>query len=317
MIYLTVRNTSGGNHGHQLKDLIWGITIAKVFGFEYVHTYYPYLEFFGLGFNEKEVNEINEEMNYLKFGGPFWGGINFENATKLFGSIENEYKDRDCLISIENALRIFPHQTVKWLQEGLIKRNVLENVLNETTEKFSLKHKNRKSSFDLTKINMAIHINRGQDYDKEKFPDHFANHYNVRYMFPMEYWENIVNLLKETFADKDYLIHIYTEQLNSEEIVKAFEGKDNVVLHIGANRAAGDNSLAHNIFFDFVSADLLVVSNSSFSAIASYFRNDKLTIYHPHAHLDDMPKDRFLATEENGNFDIEKLKNYFSSAKSR
>lgn len=87
---LTSRNTSGGFHGHQLKDLIGGYTIAKVFGFKYVHTYYPYLEFFGIGFGETLINDLDEEINYTRVGGPFWNGANFENSQKIFGNIKQD-----------------------------------------------------------------------------------------------------------------------------------------------------------------------------------------------------------------------------------
>lgn len=299
MIYLTVRNTSGGNHGHQLKDLIGGITIAKVFGFEYVHTYYPYLEFFGLGYGEKKVDELPEDLDYIKIGGPFWNGISSENLHKIFDPLIEKYPNRDCLISIENALRLFPFQAGS---------PILEEMIKDISQKFEKKNGNRPTYFDPEKINIAVHINRGQDYDKEKFPELFDQSTTVRFMFPISYWENIISQIKENLEPGTFLIHIYTEKLNSEEIIETFKDREYINLYIGDNRADGNNQQIHDIFYHFVKADLLVCSNSSFSTMATYFRDNKLTIYHPHDHLKNLPENYFIPTDSEGNFDTSRLK---------
>ena len=46
----TIEFNSGGNHGHQLKDALGGITIGHLFNLNYVHRPYPYLDFFGIGY---------------------------------------------------------------------------------------------------------------------------------------------------------------------------------------------------------------------------------------------------------------------------
>ena len=61
MIYLTMKN-GGGNHGHQLFDLVGTLTIAKVFGFKYVHTYSEYLNFSGIQLNEMSLSELNSDI---------------------------------------------------------------------------------------------------------------------------------------------------------------------------------------------------------------------------------------------------------------
>ena len=43
----TIEFTSGGNHGHQLKDALGGLTIRRLFNLNYVHTPYSYLDYFG------------------------------------------------------------------------------------------------------------------------------------------------------------------------------------------------------------------------------------------------------------------------------
>lgn len=294
-----------------MKDLLGGITIGKIFDFKYVHTCYPYLDFFALGQDELKICEINEEINYLRYGGPFWGGMSLVNAQNLFDDIAEKFKEKDCLVTFENALRIHPCQTIKWFNEGLIEKNIFKKILEETTRKFETKHYGRKTYFEPGCIHIAIHINRGADYDSVKYPEHFANHENVRYMFPLAYYKRIVDQISEKLGDKKHIFHIYTEKLNSEEIVKEFVGRENTILHIGENRGEGNNQLAHEIFYHFVKSDVLVTSNSSFSVMASYFRDKKITIYHPHAHLFGLPEDRFLATDPEGSFNSQVLTNLF------
>jgi hypothetical protein len=310
MVYLTVRNTSGGNHGHQLKDLIGGIAVARFFGFKYLHTYYPYLEFFGLGYGEDSVGTTPDDIDYIKLSGPFWNGISYENLIKVFEPIIEKYKENDVLVSIENALRLFPHQTIDWQRKGLVEKEILNEVITEISSKFRNKHREKETSFDKSKFNIAMHINRGQDYDQEKFPEHFSKHTNVRYMFPITYYQRIIEQLESSLSMKNYIIHIYTEEMNSEEIISTFQNNKNVELHIGKNRGDGDQKPAHSIFSDFVESDILIASNSSFSAMACYFRKNKFTIYHPHDHLDNLPIDDFIPTDESGNFDIKKLSDF-------
>lgn len=304
MVYATVRNTTGGGHGHQLKDLIGGFTICRLFDFKYYHSVYPYLDFFGVGLDSPTTAEIPEDVDFLRIGGPFWDGANWENMNEKFGWINKKYRESDVCISIENSMRVFPHQTIGWYRDGLISANVFEEVISMVTKNFLKKHAGRKPSFSDENVNVAIHIARGSSYDRKKYPEHFEKSSNVRYIFPLDYFENIMNQIRAQKLSKDLYFHIYTERLNSEEIVDRFSGQKDVVLHIGDNREEGNTSLCQNIFIDFIFSDILVTCNSSFSAMAAYFRDDKITIYHPHSHLFDLPEDRFLATDEDGNFDF-------------
>jgi hypothetical protein len=309
MIYLTVRNTSGGNHGHQLKDLIGGYTIAKVFGFTYAHTYYPYLEHFAVA-DKTHVEDLDPNIPHVRFSGPFWNGMRYEHARQLFGRLGQHDASADLLVSIENALRIFPCQTIQWHKQGLIKNNVFEDFYTELSDKYSQKHTDRGTPFDKDRVHIAAHINRGESYDRVKYPRHFTSDWNVRHMFDLSYFENIWDQLRGVLANKSAAcaIHIYTEQLNSEEIVERFSAREDITLHIGQNRNQGDDELARTIFHDFVTSDIFIPCNSSFSAMACYYRKGKPTIYHPHAHLFDLPETDFYPTDANGRFDVSRLR---------
>jgi hypothetical protein len=312
MVYCTVRNTTGGYHGHQLKDLIGGITISKIFNFDYYHSVYTYLEFFGIGNNKPTTQDIPENIDFLRIGGPFWGGANFENMNKKFGWITEKYRNEDVLISIENAMRVFPHQTIKWYREELIKRNIFDEIITELTNNFNIKHREDTASFNNEVINIAIDIARGSSADKDKYPGHYTDSKNVRYIFPVKYFETIIEQIRSIKTTANKIFHIYTEKLNSDEVVETFNNYEDIVLHIGENREVGNVKLIQQIFLDFVYSDILVTCNSSFSAVASYFRKGKATIYHPHYHLYDLPEDNFFATTEDGMLKLESLKKVLS-----
>jgi hypothetical protein len=313
MIYATVRNTTGGYHGHQLKDLIGGIAAIRVLGYKYYHSVYPYLEFFGLGFREPTTAEIPEDIDFTRIGGPSWNGVSFENLQKKFGHLENIYINSKFLVSIENAMRVFPCQTITWYKNGLIKDDVFNTLLTEISSKFEKKHKDRQTRYSKDKIHIAIHIARGSSFDKEKFPEHFTNSKNVRFMFSIDYFEEIINQIKKVKTTKPKQFHIYTEKLNSEEVVSRFSDKKDIKLHIGDNREIGNIKLIQDIFFHFVESDVLVTCNSSFSVMAAYFRSKKTTIYHPHHHLFDLPDENFIPTKQNGEFNSKILEKYLAS----
>jgi len=306
MIKLTVKNTSGGLHGHQLKDLLGGMAIAKVFGFNYVHTPYDYLEFFGIGFKENIVSKRDRFLTKkIKVRGPKWDGISYEEAKEIFEPIKQ--KNTNCLIVVENALRIHPCQTISWYEQGLISSNVFEEMTLSTTSKFAQKHKDRNITYDSNVINIAMHINRGQDYDPIRFPKHFTDSTNPRYIFPLSYYRNIYNQVVEALNGKPHKLHIYTEQLNSEEIVKEFQNDSNVEIHIGSNRMEKKDELIYDIFYHFVKSDILISCNSSFSSMPVYFRHNKPMVYHPHKHLYDLKGDNHFATDIEGNIDNDRL----------
>src|SRR5690606_22381182 len=148
---------------------------------------------------------LDENIDYLRYGGPYWGGINFENASKVFSSLGNRTKDT--LITIENALRIFPHQTIKWHRDGLINKNVFDEIYTDLSQKYSTKHASLNPTFDKDCINIAVHIGRGESYDKVKYPEHFESDWNVRYMFDLSYFERIFEQIRKILK-KEYRIHI-------------------------------------------------------------------------------------------------------------
>jgi hypothetical protein len=283
-MYLTLIHNSGGNHGHQLKEAFGALTIAKLFNFTYAHTPYDYLDWFALGDGEMKRGALGVVKEFRVEPIRRWSGFSLKEAKKLFGRFRG-----DNLVVLERVQIIHPFQTIKWHQEGLIKRNIFQEIVDETHRKFINRHGKRRMN------RVAMHISRGRDYERGKYRMH---HTSERYMFPIEYFVRIADQLK------DHELHIYTERLNSEEIVKTF--KNRAILHIGDNRDDRNYQQIYSIFYDFVMSDIFVGCNSSFSTVVAYFRKGKM-IYHPHVHLQNLPTDQYIPTDINGNFNTKLL----------
>jgi hypothetical protein len=305
----TIEYTSGGNHGHQLKDALGGLTIGRLFDLNYVHTPYGYLDYFGIGYNQPviEVKERDSKYkNIVRVEGPLWCGI--EDYDELLEYFEKALpkNDKDTLVVFENALRIHPFQTIPWFQEGKIERNVFSEIQEEISQNFNEQHSliipNLKSQ-----IEVAMHINRGMDYDREKFPQHFTSPFAVRYMFDMDYYENIILNIEKAYGVGNVHFSIYTEKQNAEDIIDRFDKRKHTDLLIGSDREDKNYTQIHSIFKSFVEADILVCSNSSFSVMCAYFRKGRKTVYHPHLQLRHLPAPNYVKTDDDGNLNIEIL----------
>jgi hypothetical protein len=305
----TIEFNSGGNHGHQLKDALGGLTIGYLLNLRYIHTPYPYLDFFGIGYKDPTLKKWRRIFKYTKvkrISGPFWNG--FDDYDSMIAFFKDELKDvtEKTLIVFDKALRVHPFQTIPWYKARNLEDNIFLKIQQQVTNNFTKLH-----SLNLTNsssyIDVVIHINRGVDYDINRYPQHFSKSTNVRYMFNLDYYENIMQQIELANSARNVSFRIYTEELNSAAITDRFINRKNTDILIGANRNKQDYSLIYSIFKSFVEADILVCSNSSFSVICAYFRKDQRTIYHPHDHLDYLPEPNYIQTKDNGDFDIQLL----------
>ena len=310
MGHFTITFDSRGNHGHKLNDYLGGRTIGMLYGLKFVHTRFPYLDFFGVGRNAPCLNPISKRLKYRNkqvVKGPIWHGIqDYQEFRDHFDPILLDSRKRTLFI-FHKALRVMPYQTIPWYNEGLIDLNVFEELRNEMSFNFQERHNLSSGKINKDKIRVAIHINRGSDYDREKYPKHFSDPNFPRYIFPMSYFENIIEQLEARYGKAAVHFEIYTETLNSDVIVNKFGSKDNVTVNLGPNREDRDYHAVHDIFLKFVQADILVSCNSNFSSMCTYFRKDKQTIYHPFSYLKHLPEPEYLATDLEGNFSTKLL----------
>jgi len=364
MIYLSMLN-GGGNHGHQLFDLIGTLTIARIFGFKYVHSYNEYLNFSGIQLDQMNIRDLPTDISrvmitgnkhlrhcYSNFGElvsleekDYPNIINFELANELlskrnwslndtyrfiencpvgvpsfefakniFEPIKEKYKDKDCFVVLDclrgSSVRILPHQAFSWYEQNLLQENFFDSIVGELASKFESRWSDKTSYFQDDRLNISVHIGRGRDYIRKfKKTDTSECHHQ----FSTEYWINLIGDIQDSLKGEKFCINIYTEQLNSEEIVEAFSNKPNIKFHIGENRGQCDYNKIHDIFYHFISSDIHVCSNSGFSTAPGFFRNKGVMIYHTHHTFYGLKNARgFIETNSDGNFNKKLLRSYFS-----
>jgi hypothetical protein len=294
----TINLNTNGNHGHQIKDWIGSYTIGLLLGLKYHHTYSKYLNFFlPKGYFENAASDLRKD-NCINIQGPLWDGI------RNYNEFQTQFKDVEINEShtyiFETALRVHPFQTIDWFQKNYINQNIFEIVCNDATNAFYFNKEKKQTDCNI--LNVCIHVNLHKNNGSSSNAP--------RFQFPVEYYLNIVKQLEVT-NEKELSFHIYAEKTNSHIVRKAFSDKK-FKLHIGPNRnfckRTQNFNKIHSIFKDFVDADILVCSNSSFSVIASYFRAldaNKITVYHPHDHLGNLGDYKnFIATDITGSFKI-------------
>ena len=82
-MYLSVLLDSGGHHGHRLKDLLGGLTVAKLFDFQYAHIPDQFMDFFAFGDDRPVCDEAEMPGYRISVKGPAWDGLALEEAKKL------------------------------------------------------------------------------------------------------------------------------------------------------------------------------------------------------------------------------------------
>ncbi len=154
-----------------------------------------------------------------------------------------------------------------------------------------IQHKYAQSSekpdlyFDPVKINVAIHIRRG-DVTQEDSKRYTSNR------FVLSITKGISSTLKD--LGKEPVFHIYS-QGDEEKFVGLVE--DGTVFHL--------NECPFTTFHHMVSADVLVMAKSSFSYSAALFSSG-IKIYLPFWHK---PLKDWIIVKENGSFNKKKFRN--------
>ena len=332
MNYIT-HEGGGGNHGHKLKNILSAYIMSQVYKLTYLHTPELITDCFGIGYGENFVPWLDSRKHTLKpphdtilkivYIGHFPYISSNHNAnwygdviTSDIQTILNSSQTSNTLFVLRNYL-YFPHTFYKSIELGLVlgecNYKALENIIEKLTFKYSQVNIRDTTQSKQNVVNIAIQINRGQDFDK---PSYHKSSRDMRYIFPLEYFSNIINqittLLKQ--KNKHSVFHIYTEQYNSEPIIKHFIG-DNINVHVGPNRGSRDDTDLHyceDVFYHFVNCDILVTCNSSFSVASTFFRYKKPFIYYPHLSFEESQFDWAIKTDISGSFDSEKLLKYIS-----
>lgn len=313
----------GGNHGHKLRNYISTYIISSLFKIKYLHINESITDSYGVGYGEElcDFKYIQDSVPYIlgnwsEIGTePNWKGDVRQKDIDAFLSVI----DKDMFIAARNYV-FFPHTVKQLIDEQKIPFQdfnlFFDNISKTLTEKYNIVNTSLNTTpiFNKEIVNIAIHINRGSDVCPATSV-RATNSDLERFQFKLEYFENIIQQIS-SFLDKKnkkYKFFIYTEQLNSEEIVTFFSNKEHIQLCIGCNRGTRttqDLKLISEIFHSFTQCDILVTCNSSFSMTSTFLRYKKPFIFKEHTPFRIMPYDWALSTDEQGNFNVDKLNEY-------
>jgi len=307
MIYSTVTHNSGGNHGHQAEDLFSAIAYAEMMGYKFLYQPYPYLDFLGLQNVYPDLKEElgEDEVVWQPLKGPHWFGLSYFQCFDWGVRKGAKFKDdpnRHIVAAQEKAFRVGVCNLIQWAKLGWVDQHLFDDLTTTWRDAYESHNQHRSTPlFDPAHRNVAIHIARGRDIHNRHRP---SESQWPAYIFPMSYWENIIKSLRELSGLTTF--HVFTERTNSEEVVDALEGYSAVRIHLGPDRKSKKHAYIHDVLHHFIKSDVFVASNSWFSNIALYLRNDFTckNIYHPNVIMHDLPHNRYKPTDLKGNFPI-------------
>jgi hypothetical protein len=185
---------------------------------------------------------------------------NYDNDSEYNSKLEN-------LINLKNNIQNFEeNQDVKILDYGndvlrFFENNIDDNTCNQEInliKDYFWQNKN-KNYFNNNKINIALHIRRENCIDKGLAGARIVD---------SNYFLKVMDLIRLKYKDCDILFHIYSQ--GELEEFKEFENKD-VCFYI--------NYDVIQTFIGMVSANILVMSPSSFSYVAALISDGEIYYY--------------------------------------
>jgi len=184
---------------------------------------------------------------------------NYDNSNEFIDNIEN-------LINLkENVHLMETNKKYKQINFGIICKEFEQNidyycqsVPMNFIKKCFWENKDR-NVFKNNKINIAVHIRRGNIHDRGQA--------GVRITTPNEYYLNIMNRIRRKYNEhnKELLFHIYSQgETNNFAILQ----KEDVIFHL-------DEDICKT-FTELVAADILLTSPSSLSYVAALISDGEI-----------------------------------------
>jgi hypothetical protein len=240
-MYLTNTLRKDG-FGGQFQSLLFNLLYSEVTGNTFVYT--DIIDIATITYNaETNENTLDEVVDYMCIKQNY---INYD-------SIKNKV--------IVEKLDINP--TLR-----LVEKDIDNIFRSESFLKYKAHfYKNKVNRFNSKYTNVAIHIRRLSNYDKEN------NLYDIgRHGTSNFYYLDKINLIRNMYEGKPLRFHIYSQgNINDFNELVA----DDVIFHL--------NEKILDTFTDFVFADILLTGSSSFSYTAALLSNNEiwyLTFWH-------------------------------------
>jgi len=272
MRYITVRPHGGAaGIGHQFTNFLVPYILSKKYNLKFV--YQPFVgetdgtlerkgtnfyqittpvklwnDFLNFGEGELTLKDLPERCSEIQFpiliqGRITWDHPQFINAMKIDPELDN----LDILFKVNDG---GDGQFID-MDWGFYRDNDLKQKYNNSKQ-----IKNFKCYFNKDKINVAIHIRRG-DVTKEN---------GYRRWMDLQYYLRIIENINRIKFNKPLKYHIYMFDVPEEELKQIAEFKNNHHIDIEMR----DDEDVFSTFYHFTKADIFVCGQGSFSLLANY-----------------------------------------------
>ena len=268
--------------GAQIQAVLSTMLFANELGFKYVHT--PFERISHPFCSEKIKSNINNANSYESKWEAF-ANLDFNEFT--IDKIKSNELD---VVQVShprqikkatNTLYVIPH-CHKFADRN---PNLYSKLLPKFQQKYAQSSGKPELYFDPSKINVAIHIRRGE-ISKENSKRYTSNHFV----------SNIIKKISTVLNDYGHkpIFHIYSQGDDADfsEIAQ-----DSIFFHL--------NECQFTTFHHMVSADVLVMARSSFSYSAALFSKG-IIFYLPFWHR---PLQNWIVVNKNGGFNKKKIEN--------
>ena len=279
--YFSARPNPGAGIGHQMANWIAGYWYAKKFGLKFAHIPFSTKEwddFLGFGENEKKVLGLKKEGYKVR---------------KLPFFRENNEKEKELISKI---IQSYAGEKVVFIAEQDQPYSEQYGVMDELKLKFrnSFARNKDKLIYNSNNFNIAVHIRRGDIVIGNENKNH---NLIIRWLNNSYYEKILINIINNLKTAKPKNIYIFSQ--GERKYFSEFDKFENVHYCLDMNPIES--------FLHMVYADLLVTSKSSFSYKPALLSNSikicPRNFWHGYPDKDD-----WILAEDDGSFDIAKLK---------
>jgi hypothetical protein len=214
------------------------------------------------GFSEKEYFElIDVFFNFPNITNEWNEVINVEELNdNLFSFLEsNKDSDKKILINLSNC-----HRQI----ENICNQNVSNIFTEERIDKIRNNLIYNGDKYFDDNINISLHIRTANPND---IPSEIVSPYREKYKFEKDFnrYTNLVNFLKENVGDQKATLHIHSHGFttNFQEFLDLKTNTFDIQLHIDDHPVSD--------LYHMSNADLLIMSNSSFSWVSSLLNSNQ------------------------------------------